>query len=610
MRASPVVLLVLLTSSCGREAAPGEFDGGRNAGENGALPSATNAVEVRRVWAGADVDFLGAPSPDGRYYAHIDNNGDLALRDLTSGQTRRLAGKAPDNTFQFGITTAFSPDGRQVAFVCATHDTGYELRVVGIDGTGERTLFRNDQLTEYLTVHDWSADGKWILLLLSTRDGSNQIALVSTADGTLRVLKSLDWRWPLNLAFSPDGRYIAYDFPPDEDSPDRDLYVLAINEHAETRLTKTPDNERLLGWSPAGDALLLATQRGASDAIWRLPVARGKRAGDATLVRTDAPGVQPIGFSKHAYFYGVTVQDSRVYTATLSEDGVLSPPVPASDLSDGRAIAPAWSPDGLHLAYLIRPVGRVGPTRIRLRSLETGNVREIPAQLGDIRRLSWAPDGTALIAIGTRKGQTGVYRIDLETADVQAIARHASGPFVQVSPVLSPDGKTLYFYQHDKATRGLDIAAVELATGHERVIRPNATDGTVALALSPDGQHLAYVTWDRRALRVIPVTGGEPRIVHSLAPDGFFGQQPVAWTHDSRHILFTAGSPNRTDLKLFRIPAAGGTPELLLRMDGIGHLRVRPDGRQIAFIAGGFLGEIWTMRELQSSANAASPSPN
>jgi hypothetical protein len=47
----------------------------------------------------------------------------------------------------------------------------------------------------FVSPWDWSPDGKWISLEIEKRrEGFAQLALASVADGSVRVLKTLDWR--------------------------------------------------------------------------------------------------------------------------------------------------------------------------------------------------------------------------------------------------------------------------------------------------------------------------------------------------------------------------------------------------------------------------------
>jgi len=66
---------------------------GPRSGPMGAVAQAADGsgIVTRQVWAGPDVDTLGAPSRDGVYLTFRDpESEDLAIRDLATGQKRRL----------------------------------------------------------------------------------------------------------------------------------------------------------------------------------------------------------------------------------------------------------------------------------------------------------------------------------------------------------------------------------------------------------------------------------------------------------------------------------------------------------------------------------------
>jgi hypothetical protein len=58
-----------------------------------------------------------------------------------------------------------------------------------------------------------SPDGTTIAVTVQRPDRTIQLGLVTAADGTLRILKSLEWRGSTGVEFSPDGRYLLYDAP-------------------------------------------------------------------------------------------------------------------------------------------------------------------------------------------------------------------------------------------------------------------------------------------------------------------------------------------------------------------------------------------------------------
>ena len=184
-----------------------------------------SGIVTRQVWAGPDVNTLGAASPDGAYLTFQDQGSlDVAIRDLRTGQKRRLT--KHDSVWEFALLSVPSPEGKQVAYTWFK-DRSFDLRIVGLDGSEPRVLYRNPEVT-WLYPTDWSPDGKNVLAIFSRKEG-NQIVLVSVVDGSVRVLKtsvSDDLKRP---RFSPDGRYIAYYSPQQPGSREHDIFLLALD---------------------------------------------------------------------------------------------------------------------------------------------------------------------------------------------------------------------------------------------------------------------------------------------------------------------------------------------------------------------------------------------
>jgi len=202
---------------------------------------------VRRVWADAADSYLqGAPSPDGRYLSCVWD-GDLAIRDLATGQNRRLTNEGLVGK-GWASNSVFSPDGKQLAYTWWNDEKGDdELRVVGVDGSEPRVIHHRS-LEEKTSLHrpaGWSPDGKHILAL-GAKDGSPQILLVPPEDGPVRVLTTLPKKshpfWihyggGFSANLSPNGQFVAYTFFPRDDSGTRDIWAVAVDGSGE-RLPK------------------------------------------------------------------------------------------------------------------------------------------------------------------------------------------------------------------------------------------------------------------------------------------------------------------------------------------------------------------------------------
>jgi len=86
-------------------------------------------LTVRKVLEG---DVSGKVSPDGRLISFTDESGDVAVRDLITGQIRRLTDEGSWSEDHWAEESVPSPDGKSVAY--AWWGKARELRVVGLDG--------------------------------------------------------------------------------------------------------------------------------------------------------------------------------------------------------------------------------------------------------------------------------------------------------------------------------------------------------------------------------------------------------------------------------------------------------------------------------------------
>ena len=249
------------------------------------------------------------------------------------------------------------------------------------------------------------------------------------------------------MKFSPDGRYIAYDYPPQEDSDNRDIFLLAADGRREIPLVEHPADDVLLGWTPDGNNILFASDRSGSMGAWILRVADGKPQGSPELVKQDIGQVQPIGFTRTgSYYYGLEIGTSDVYTAEfdLAAGRVLTQPQKATRRYAGSNFSPAWSLDGQFLACL----SRRGQDRavISIRSNKTGEERDLSPNLLDVwGPIRWSPDGRSILVPGKdKKIQHGLFLVDVQTAKVTSILPSEMGSEIS-NPAWFPDGKRLLY---------------------------------------------------------------------------------------------------------------------------------------------------------------------
>jgi Tol biopolymer transport system component len=546
----------------------------------------------RSVWSGPEADGFGTISPDGRSLTYTDwVTGSLVLRDLAIGTDHRLTtGTYAEGSTQF---SAISKDGRLLAYQWLDNkvpadDKRYELRIAKLQATGmseSRRLFDNPEVRS-AAPYDWSPDGKWIAVHISRKDLTGQIGLVGVQDGSLRVLKSVDWKGPTKIFFSPDGRFIAYDLMVADTSDERHVYVMAVDGSRETTAVAHPSQNVIMGWSPDGQQLLFGSDRSGSIGLWSLPIADGKPTGTATLVKPDIASFWSLGLTASGTMY-VWKYASPVYLQAASIDLTAGKLVTGPSATFQRFIGsrgrPDWSADGKYLAYQsCAPLGG-GPCSLWIRSMETGQLRELRIKLAYFFFPRWSPDGRELIARGTDlKGRQGLYRIDAQTGDVTLVVAPYPGSSM---PQWAADGKHVY-YRRDSS-----IIERELASGTEREAVRLPTAGAEEFAVSPDGREVVFHSEEpsgAESLSVMPFSGGTARsLLRVSAPEHFIWR--FDWTSDGRALVVAKERADTHRKELWLVPATEEKPRKLdvdvtnWRLeDGF---RLDRAGKQIAFVA-------------------------
>ena len=564
----------------------------------------SSGVVIRRVWE--DNYYAWSVSPDGQYLSYVNRDtGNLAIRSFRTGEKRDVTdeGEGWGKNRRANLST-WSPDSKQIAYTWLDPKAEVSsLRIVGIKGSKPRVL--RSMKSGALPPKAWSRDGKHILAL-HWKGKSKNVVLVSVADGSIRVLKSVDSTCGQDImSFSPDGRYVVYDSHPPQgkDSPNHDIFLVAMDGSHEMTLVEHPAKDFAPFWTPDGNGIVFASNRSGSMGLWILEVVDGKPKGQPQLIKQNLDGMWPLGLTQDGSFYYRSVEHghSDVYVATLDPEAgeVAIPQAKVVQNFEGFTnYGPAFSPDGKYLAYTSkRPREENSEFRaIVIRSLETGEERELSperAQLGLFHY--WFPDGRSIL-IG---GEQGLHRIDTEddaaTKIPVALDDEQGFRLAGVRPEGSPDGSKMFFMRERNGTRAIRIYDFET----ERELRPDfqlaCGEGYApGLALSPDGQQLAFmvICGDEASLQIAPSSGGYACEVLKLSIAEESGAGALTWTPDGRYLFFLGNPKNEATetgdpwwaSKLWRVPVEGGEPQNLgLTMKYDTYLSFHPDGRRIAF---------------------------
>jgi dipeptidyl aminopeptidase/acylaminoacyl peptidase len=247
--------------------------------------------------------------------------------------------------------------------------------------------------------------------------------------------------------------------------------------------------------------------------------------------------------------------------------------------------APAFSPDGAHLAFISE---RDEKAQIFLADLRGGEPSKLTEAKGGVSAFAWSADAKwiAFLAadvasedeekrIKTKDDErvadagfkmTHLWRVDLASREVK---RLTEGEFTLADPRISPDGSTIAAVRRKtpKADDGAtaDIVLVPATGGVPRVLYENGGPDT-SPRFSPDGAWIAFTSRDGKlprpgndSLVVIPSSGGA---IRTLTPIDLAPSAP-AWSHDGDTIYFS--SSVGVEGRLFAVASRGGPPREIAR---------------------------------------------
>ena len=535
--------------------------------------------------------LTGALTSDGKNINSLDRStGDVIEFDVISGHTSRIKNQGPwsEADKHFSYQALFSRDGKQLIYNSYTDTTESvpELKIRNLDGSGLRTLYREKD--DYPI--DWSPDAGTILVYRD-REKTIDLILISAADGSERLLKSLppDFYSLQRASFSPDGFFIAFSVVREINSPDVDLFLMSTDSRNEIVIAAHPAEDQFIDWTPDGRNVVFFSDRSGTWDIWFVPVNNGKQQGEPKLLKKDFGrdsgvfGVAPDG----SFYYRLYKRLGDLYNGEVDiETGkILVQPVKVETMYPGLPDQPLWSPDGKSLVY----IPRLGYNWwwenkiLTIRSGSTGQERILKPQLRNINYISWAPDGRSFIANAITGTEFGIFRIDAETSGITRLAGDE-----RYGPHLCQDGRTLvYMTDWGIKKRNLD-------TGEESEVVRIAGPGNI-FDLSPDGREVVFQEADH-TVKVVSLYGVEQRKLFSDLVKGKsnWWEYDLRWTNDGSYIIARAGS------EIWRIPAQGGTPlKLDLSVPKILSFALHPDNRRFVFsVSEGFRDELWVIENL------------
>ena len=272
--------------------------------------------------------------------------------------------------------------------------------------------------------------------------------------------------------------------------------------------------------------------------------------------------------------------------------------------SDTSESAPRWSPDNRYLAFLTSrgdEEEKKKGAQVWLLNRAGGEAQKLTDIKGGVSEYAWAPDSKRLILVvhdqdpaaepeklegwkrktrppividryHFKEDREGYLRLlhthlslfEVETRKAEVLT---SGRFDEQFPAWSPDGRYVAFVSNRTSdpdrNEDTNVFVIEAKPGSEpRQLTTYAGPDGGRPSWSPDGRFIAYVKGDEvrytaynlNKLAVVPVAGGQSRVLTIALDRGVSG--PFIWTSDGKELLFVVADDRASYLA--RMPVAGG----------------------------------------------------
>ena len=230
-----------------------------------------------------------------------------------------------------------------------------------------------------------------------------------------------------------------------------------------------------------------------------------------------SPDGTRIAFTKR-FQVGPPFRPSTPDVYIMDADGGNMQPLP--DLAPSSLDAPAWSPDGNHLAVAHWEQGPGLGSDIRVMEDTGTNPKPLTFSYGNFDRgPTWSPDGTQVAFASRRDGDYDIYVMDADGGNLQQLT---DAPGWDGYPDWSPDGTRIAFASDRDGDEEIYVMDVDGGNVQQLTDDPGSDSHP---AWSSGGVWIAFDS-DRDGDRDIYVMDADGGNVQQLTNDPAFDQQP------------------------------------------------------------------------------------
>jgi len=513
-----------------------------------------------------------AISPDGKYAVYSRNdNQSLYLRQIATESNVEIVPPLDGLLLE----PQFSPDGNFVYYSVrgAEFPKGALFQVPILGGEPKKIL-------ESVNQGDisFSPDGDRFAFTRQISDSDSQLLTVNT-DGTNEE-KLVESKAPVlldNLAWSPDGKKIVFESFIADGGGSSELSEVQVADGSIRQLTdKKWSRIHALRWSANGARLfLLAAEKSEPFQLVQLSYPDG----DAKKLTNDPDGLDAISLTADS--------NNLAVVRTSTNAGIWI--APADDIKSARPItngsskfdnSPSWLPDGRIIFSSQTEI----KTELWSMTPDGGNLKQIMTDAKDLDSPMVSPDGKFIYFIQGRS----IWRMNIDGSDARSITKENPARY-HVPMSISSDGRWLFYTEK---LNGFPFSMKISADGTGEAVKISEKP-SYGGQVSPDGKQIAfsYIEKDNTSPLVIaPINGGNATKTFPSTDSTL----DLRWSPDGRSLVYRTVSNDGVGNLLAQPINGGGAKKLTdFKTELIFSYNFSRDGKQIAFSRGNSTSDVF-----------------
>lgn len=433
----------------------------------------------------------------------------------------------------------FSPDGKFIAYT-ASYDGNGDVYVLPVSGGVPTRVTYQSHMDR---VVDWHPDGKRVLFISMRQSGARNTRQFYLVDATGGLPERLPIPYGDLASYSPDGQKIAYVQRIAENYPFKryrgglatDVIVFDLSNNTAEKITENDATDGKPAWNGENIFYVSDVAENMRRNVWvydtNTKEARQLTTFDKVDVNFMTGGPNDLVFEAGGDLYLLDTESMEYSPVKINVISDLTLEMPRVILTGGNINNFSLSPDGKRVALEAR-----------------GDVYNVPATEGFTRNYTsssgafdrnpaWSPDG---MSVAYWSDKSGEYEIYIQPTSGVSPARKLTNRNGGFGYTLhwSPDAKKIAFMDETGQMNLLDVATGnELTFGKTDWALNHRSLFGMTLAWSPDSQWISYSKGLENVNEAIFLYNTNTKETHQVTSSFYNNYQP-AFSPDGKYLYF------------------------------------------------------------------------